>query len=309
VSTSENFPVPITLSGSDVETSAANLTFTVPGQPAHGTLSGTPPNLSYTPNFNYNGTDTIKYTVTDRGDPDNCGAPGPGCAAALTSAPATVTITVYPVNVAPVPTSTYVTKPEDAAFSITLTGSDTETARANLTFAVTVPPTHGTLSGTAPAFTYTPNPNYNGADSFSFAVMDRGDPDNCGALGIFCAAAKASAPAVVSISVTPVNDKPAADSKAVTTSENAPVSITLSGSDVETSPTNLTFTVTKVPSHGTLAGTAPYLTYTPNSNYVGIDTIKYSVMDRGDPDNCGTPGASCAAALTSGTATISITIR
>jgi len=106
-----------------------------------------------------------------------------------------------------------------------------------------------------------------------------------------------------------VNDKPVADSKAVTTSKNAPVSITLSGSDVETSLANLTFTVTKIPSRGTLTGTAPYLTYTPNSNYVGTDSIKYTVTDRGDPDNCGTPGASCAAALTSGTATVTITIR
>jgi hypothetical protein len=43
--------------------------------------------------------------VSDRGDPDNCGAPGVGCAASQTSATQTFTITVNPVNDAPVLTS------------------------------------------------------------------------------------------------------------------------------------------------------------------------------------------------------------
>src|SRR5262249_12683691 len=48
----------------------------------------------YTPAAGYSGLDSFTFTVTDRGDPDNCGTPGLTCAAALTSVPATVTITV-----------------------------------------------------------------------------------------------------------------------------------------------------------------------------------------------------------------------
>jgi hypothetical protein len=102
VATSENTPVGVTLSGSDTETSAANLSFTVTSQPTHGTLSGMAPNLTYNPNLNYSGPDNFTYTVTDRGDPDNCGTPGPACAEAKTSAPATVSITISPINDPPV---------------------------------------------------------------------------------------------------------------------------------------------------------------------------------------------------------------
>jgi hypothetical protein len=46
-----------------------------------------------------------------------------------------------------------------------------------------------------------------------------------------------------------------------TTAEDTAVAITLTGSDPEDSA--LTYTVLTPPAHGTLAGTAPNLTYTP----------------------------------------------
>jgi hypothetical protein len=82
------------LTGSDAETAAANLTFTVTLPPAHGTLSGSGANLTFNPTAGFSGLDSFQFKVTDRGKPDNCGAPGPTCAAALDSAVATVSITV-----------------------------------------------------------------------------------------------------------------------------------------------------------------------------------------------------------------------
>ncbi len=72
-------PVPTTLAGSDVDGDA--LTFRVETQPAHGILSGTPPNLSYTPISGYAGDDSFTYTVSD---------------GSLRSSPATVRIDVLP---------------------------------------------------------------------------------------------------------------------------------------------------------------------------------------------------------------------
>ncbi len=85
VVTSGNTPVGITLTGNDVETATANLIYTVTVAPTHGSLSGTGPNLIYTPAMNYSGPDSFKFTVTDTGD---------GSAAALTSSEGTVIITV-----------------------------------------------------------------------------------------------------------------------------------------------------------------------------------------------------------------------
>ena len=87
---------------SDVETGEANLTYTIVTPPAHGGLAGSGSSRTYTPAADFNGADSFTYEVTDRGDPDNCGAPGPACDAALTSSTATVSITVGAINDAPV---------------------------------------------------------------------------------------------------------------------------------------------------------------------------------------------------------------
>src|SRR4029453_13220760 len=96
---------------SDLQTTDPNLTHTIPPAPRHaprvrpGPSPGSPgtagPSINYTPNANYNGPDSFTYSVTDRGDPDNCGAPSTSCDAAETSAIKTVSITVNPVNDAP----------------------------------------------------------------------------------------------------------------------------------------------------------------------------------------------------------------
>ncbi len=56
-----------------------------------------------------------------------------------------------------------------AAKAITLTGTS---PRSAVTFANVTAPAHGTLTGTAPNLTYTPDPGYSGPDSFTFEVVD-----------------------------------------------------------------------------------------------------------------------------------------
>lgn len=63
VSTKEDTAVAVTLKGSDPNNEA--LTYTLIDQPAHGTLSGTPPNLTYTPLADYNGADSFAFKVSD----------------------------------------------------------------------------------------------------------------------------------------------------------------------------------------------------------------------------------------------------
>ena len=257
LTTAEDTSVAVTLTGSDAD--GDPLTYLIVNAPAHGTLSGTAPNLTYTPNANYNGPDSFTFKVND------------GLA---DSAPAAVDITVTAVNDAPVANAQSVTTAEDAPVVITLSGTDVDGAA--LTYVVVSGPANGVLSGNAPALTYTPNANYNGADSFTFKVND-GQTD--------------SAAATVSISVTPVNDIPIANPQSVTTAEDAAIAITLSGSDIEGG--SLTYSVVSAPAHGTLSGTAPNLTYTPATNYNGPDSFTFKVND-GQAD--------------SGAATVSITV-
>ncbi len=163
-------------------------------------------------------------------------------------------------NQAPMADAQSVSTPEDTRVDIVLTGSDPE--GDPLTFSLVTTPTHGTLSGVAPDLSYTPEANYNGADSFTFVAND-GYQD--------------SAPATVSIEVTPVNDAPQADPQSVTTYVYHPVNITLTGSDVDGD--SMTFRVVVSPTHGSLSGQGPDLVYTPNAGYNGPDSFSFVAND------------------------------
>lgn len=73
------------------------------------------------------------------------------------------------------------------------------------------------------------------------------------------------------------NQAPTANAQSVATIEDTAATITLTGSDPENS--TLTYTVESGPSHGTLSGTAPNLTYTPATNYFGTDAFTFKVND------------------------------
>ena len=91
----------------------------------------------------------------------------------------------------PIATPKDVSAAEDSTTAVTLEGSDPDGDA--LTFEVLTQPIHGTLSGTAPNLTYTPELDYNGPDLFEFRVSD---------------GRSRSEPARVSIQVTAVGDAP-----------------------------------------------------------------------------------------------------
>lgn len=221
------------------------------------------------------------------------------------TAPASCTITISALaNHAPVAAAQGVSTNEGIALPLTLVGTDED--GNPLTFAIVTPPAHGALgapgspncvgnpSTCTASVTYSPAANYNGADSFTFKVND-GITD--------------SPPATVSITVHPVNSAPTANGQSVTTNQNVALPVTLTGNDAETPAANLTFTVSANPTHGVLSGTGANLTYTPDSGFTGSDAFQFTVTDRGKPDNCGAPGPTCAAPLTSAAATITIAIN
>jgi hypothetical protein len=228
VSTPEDTPIVVTLSGSDVET--CELTFAT-GPANNGSLGSitNDPCLPGAPN-----TDSATVTFTPAA---NVCSPTDGSFTyttndgSTTSPPATVTVTITCVNDVPTATSLTVSTPEDTAIVVTLAGSDVETCE--LTF-VAGAATNGSLSATtdaacvpgAPntdtaAVTFTPAANVcSPADgSFTYTTND---------------GSATSPPATVTVTITCVNDIPVADAKVVATNRNAPVIITLSGSDVET---------------------------------------------------------------------------
>lgn len=243
VTVAEDTPTPVTLAGTDPE--GDPLTFDVVTDPNHGTLAGSPPTVTYTPDPDYHGPDSFTFRATD---------------GASDSANATVTITVTPVNDAPVVEDDAFSTAEDTPIGIVLTGTDVE--GDSLSFSVTSGPSHGSLSGSGSNRTYTPDPDFSGADSFTYIAND----------GVYD-----SAPATIDITVDPVNDAPVAADQDLATAQDTPRAVTLTASDAENDP--LTFTVTTGPSNGSLSGSGPNRIYTPDLGFFGVDSFTFVAND------------------------------
>ncbi|HKQ38751.1 MAG TPA: Ig-like domain-containing protein [Verrucomicrobiae bacterium] len=96
----------------------------------------------------------------------------------------------------------------------------------------------------------------------------------------------------LSLGSTPTNHAPVANNLSVTVQANIPTPITLTGSDADGDP--LTFSIVTFPIRGTLSGSVPNLTYTPNPGYSGPDSFEFRVND---------------GSLSSATATVSIEVQ
>ncbi|MEI6606050.1 MAG: Ig-like domain-containing protein, partial [Verrucomicrobiota bacterium] len=242
-STAEDTAKILTLTASDAEGNPLNYAIVTP--PAHGSLSGTAPNVTYTPASNYYGADSFTFKVND---------------GIVDSAVATVSLTVTPVNDAPVANAQSVSTMQDTAKAITLSATDVD--GDSLAYVIVTQPAHGSLTGSAPNVIYTPAAGFRGADSFTFKAND-GTID--------------SAPATVSLTVTAVNHAPVAAAQSVSTAEDTALAITLTATDVDLDA--LTYALVTAPTHGTLSGSAPNVTYTPASNYYGTDSFTFTAND------------------------------
>jgi hypothetical protein len=76
---------------------------------------------------------------------------------------------------------------------------------------------------------------------------------------------------------TGINQAPIANPQSVSTSEDSSMDILLTGSDPDDDP--ITYTVVSTPTHGSLSGTAPNLSYLPENNYNGTDSFTFVVND------------------------------
>jgi VCBS repeat-containing protein len=271
--TTLTIPAPGVL-GNDVDVDGDLLASVLVSGVSHGTLNlSTNGAFTYTPSLNYTGVDVFTYVATD---------------GLLTSVVATVSITVVPVNDPPTTggaRDSY-TVLEDATLTVPSAGvlaNDADVDGDSLSAVLVSTTANGLLVLNANgSFTYTPAPNFFGADSFTYRASD-------GQTG--------SAPATVSITVLPVNDAPAfaggGDQKV---NQNAPAQTVAWASSISVGPANeagqtAAFELTN--DNGSLfsvqPGIAPNgtLTYTPAPNAFGTATIRVKLRDNGGTANGG----------------------
>ena len=73
------------------------------------------------------------------------------------------------------------------------------------------------------------------------------------------------------------NRNPVANSQNIEIKEDTPIAIILTASDEDGD--TLSYSIAMPPSHGTITGNPPSITYTPDANYYGIDSFTFRVED------------------------------
>jgi len=214
----------------------------------------------YTPNPDFNGTDSFEYEVCDNGSPVICNTQ-------------LVHIDVIPVNDAPIAVDDTPGTPEDAPLNGLVHNNDSDIDGDSLTVTTTPvsPPSNGTLTLLANgSYTYTPNPDFNGTDSFEYEICDDGNPTMCDT-------------AIVTIDISPVNDAPVATLDSLFTVMDTLLIDNVLQNDIDIDGDSLTVTnIITNPANGT-ASIQPNgdISFQPNPSFIGTDQLTYEVCDTG----------------------------
>jgi uncharacterized delta-60 repeat protein len=226
--------------------------------PANGTLSLTANGaFVYTPNPNFAGTDSFTYRASD---------------GSLQSYPATATITVAEGNDIPVAAADAYTVGEDLGLSVGAPGvlnNDSDPDGTPVTAVLATAPANGTLVLNADgSFDYTPNLNFVGTDTFTYRATD----------GVF-----ASAPATVTITVTPLPDAPTGVNDGFSVPQGNTLSVGgagVLGNDTDPENDPLAAILVSSPASGALTFNANgTFVYTPTAGFVGTDSFTYKPFD------------------------------
>ncbi|GJD94845.1 Ig-like domain-containing protein [Methylobacterium iners] len=250
VTTNEDTAVTVSVLANDLDSDGDTLTITAASAP-HGTVAinadGT---LTYTPNTNFHGEDTITYTISD----------GNGGYSTTT-----VPVTVTPVNDAPTATpAPELSSEEGRPVSFTFAPLFADVDGDALTYsAIGLPPgvsidsTTGRVSGTLASNASTGSP---------YAVTITASDGNGG-----------TASTDFSWQISDLAPRPTND--AVSTPEGQSVEINVLANDADPRGTGLTVTTAQA-AHGTVTiGAGGALTYTPIGDFNGPDRILYTVSD------------------------------
>ncbi|QSQ12224.1 Ig-like domain-containing protein [Myxococcus landrumensis] len=262
VTTVEDTAVTLTLTSADPTADVTTYAVSTPPPTDQGSVQLTGNVARFTPAPDYYGTTSFFFVARNsQGD----------------SAPAKVTIQVTPVNDPPVlVVPSTLTFDEDATSTNakhTLTGlvsgpANESAQRLTLTATSDKPSVVASVSRTTitsgkSTLTFVLAPNGHGTANVTVTLSDDGSP-------------LLSRSQVIAVTVRPVNDAPVATGQSVLVGESGR-SFKLLGGDVDGDV--LQYRVLTQPAHGTLSGTAPDLTFTPEAGFSGSTSFTFDVFD------------------------------
>ncbi len=186
----------------------------------------------------------------------------------------TVAITVTPANDAPVAIEDLGTVAEGASLSVAVLANDVDpdSTLAYTNVVLQSQPSHGTAVVGATGVTYTHDGSEGSTDAFTYQVNDGSGDSNT---------------VTVSITVTPVNDVPAAIADTGTVAEGGTVVVAVLANDLDPDST-LTYTnvsLMSAPTNGIAVMDARGVKYTHNGSETSSDAFTYQVKDGSGDSN------------------------
>ncbi|MFC6199412.1 Ig-like domain-containing protein, partial [Ponticaulis profundi] len=242
-----------TISATDMD--GDTLTYTLASGPANGSVTLTGNGYTYTPAADFNGTDSFDVLIDDgNGGTDTV----------------TIDVTVTSVNDAPVGVADSYGVDEDGTLTVNATNgvlaNDTDVEGDSLTAVLVSGTTNGSLSFNADgSFTYTPDANFNGTDSFTYRVNDGAEDGNT---------------VTVTLNVVAVNDAPTAVADGFTVSEDSgATTLDVLANDFDTEGDAITITSVTQPVGGTVTITngGADVSFTPDADFNGTTSFTYTV--------------------------------
>ncbi|QNM98753.1 tandem-95 repeat protein [Chitinimonas koreensis] len=220
--------------------------------PIHGRLERLADGrYAYTPDADFNGTDTFRYLAGD-GETE--------------SDAVTFTLHIAAANDAPTARDARYALDEDGFIDLDLLGLGADVDGDALTLSIANGPTHGTLVRLDDGrYRYAPAADFHGEDRFQFLLTDGRLYANL---------------ATVTLGVLPVNDPPRAHDAALAVEEDGRLTIDLIalGHDPDGDP--LRALIVEQPAHGTLAlGDDGRYHYVPDADFHGSDRFSFRLDD------------------------------
>ncbi|MFH1849040.1 MAG: Ig-like domain-containing protein [archaeon] len=206
-----------------------------------------------TPNADWNGAETVTFSASD---------------GTYTNYSNQVTITVLPVNDAPVAVDDSITVPEDGSHTSNFALNDLDVDGDALSITSYTQGQHGAVTKPDTRLKYTPNQNYNGLDSFTYAVSDGHGGTDVG---------------TVSVNVTPVNDAPVIsginDQTIAEGGSFTNVSLDAKVSDADNPDSELMWSITGNTELSVIVSHRRVGIYAPNADWFGSEQITFTVED------------------------------
>lgn len=238
----------VSLNNFDVDDT--NLIYQLIVEPQNGTLQlAANGNCTYTPNYNYFGTEIMTYRATD---------PQGAFGEAL------LIIEVIYTDSGPVAQADFFTTLEDTPMEGDLSLNDLEPDDEQMTFVLTTQPINGSIVfNSNGSFTYTPDQDFNGIEQMNYVVSDpSGNSDT----------------SVLSIEITPVNDAPVCVNSVFQMLEDNVLTGMFTATDVDNDALEF-FASIPLTGQLTLQPSTGSFTFLPAENFFGSVQLIFTIAD------------------------------